>query len=312
MNILSLSTLTNSFNSVKLSGIKVKYQEKKQRAQEQELTAQQRERQSVIDKMQEQAEADRKNAKIASIEAKFKSSGSLSADEIAYMQKERPGYYEELLKQRAEAESYEKALKSCNTKEDVSSVHMVKLSQFMTEANAICNNPVIPKGKKLELMMKLEDRLEGVSKVQTEFTTSEDYARLPSIYDKEEPAPAEEEKPVEKEQDAEGSEKTDTAEKPDSSEKIESAENTDTSAAKPAGDSAEGESTAKPEKAAETATPARKKPASVSEAEPHRKKPAAKKAVKADAPDAGEVQHFISYEIERLRGFKSKQVDVKV
>ena len=299
MDILSLSTLSNAFTSVKLTSIKTKYADKRQKERAQELTAQQRERQSVIEKMQQQAEADRKAAKLSSIQTKFKNGGQLTSEEIAYMRQESPGSYEELLKQKSEAEAYEKALQNCSTKEDVSQVHMVKLSQFMTEANAVCNNPVIPKDKKLEIMLKLRDRLEGISKAQTEFVTSEEHARLPSMYDEEpKTEETEEEKPEEK--------VDDPAEAPVSEEK-------------PAADSEapktnDASETDEPAKKAEGSTEKKSPAPADSEEKPEKIKPVRtkKKPAKSARVDAESVKQFISFEIERLSGFKSKKLDTVV
>ncbi len=103
----------------------------------------------------------------------------LTPDEVAYLQKESPGLYEQRISERQEEEAYKKALSCAKTKDEVEHLHMTRLSQFLSEARTVSKDPAIGKDKKLEIMLKIESRLEREEKATTEFKSSAKYENLP-------------------------------------------------------------------------------------------------------------------------------------
>ncbi len=114
------------------------------------------------------------------INAKLNAGSKLSADEIAYLQKNAPELYREYVEAEQEAESYKKQLKHCKTKEDVQRVKLSKVSSFMAEAKNISNNAVIPDSAKLAMMQKLLKKVMSTEIAHQEFTQSAAYGDMPT------------------------------------------------------------------------------------------------------------------------------------
>lgn len=120
------------------------------------------------------------------INNKLKAGEGLTPEEIDYLKKNDPKAYKEYQELQQEKEAYEKRLKSCKTKEDVESLKLNTMGQFMVAAKQIASNPNIPKGKKKELMERILKRVMGVQKKHVEFILSGRYHSLPTREEEEE------------------------------------------------------------------------------------------------------------------------------
>ena len=120
------------------------------------------------------------------INNKLKAGEGLTPEEIDYLKKNDPKAYKEYQELQQEKEAYEKRLKSCKTKEDVESLKLNTMGQFMAAAKQIASNPNIPKGKKKELMERILKRVMGVQKKHVEFILSGRYHSLPTREEEEE------------------------------------------------------------------------------------------------------------------------------
>lgn len=133
-----------------------------------------------IQRYKEDLEKMRESKKMADISAKLKSGGTLSSEEIEYLQRNNPQMYQDYVEIQNEKEAYERQLKACKTKEDVEELKFTKMSSLLAEAKSVVNNPYIPEGKKLGLMEKILEKTMGVQKIHMEFLQSDFYRNLPT------------------------------------------------------------------------------------------------------------------------------------
>lgn len=148
---------------------------KKEIEAEEEMTPEERE----LKRYQEDMARLREGNKLSDIYAKLRAGAELSADELAYVQKNDPEGYREYLEIKQERETYKKQLKGCRTKADVEKLKLSKMGRFMSEAKSIASDAHIPKDKKLKLMQKLLAKTMGVEEEHDAFVKSERYQYLP-------------------------------------------------------------------------------------------------------------------------------------
>jgi hypothetical protein len=173
-NMAALSQKINSMTlSLQKSETKIKF---KKKAESENKT----ERQRLIDSLQKQIEDQKKNNSLSAIDTKLRSGKVLTADELSYLKKNNPELYQKAVEAKREREQYKNELKSCKTKDDVQRLRAAKLLNFAAEVSAIANNPNIPDGKKYELMMQINQRVEGINEAHSEFIRSGEYSYLPT------------------------------------------------------------------------------------------------------------------------------------
>ncbi len=166
-------------NTVKMAEMDNKWQQKKKnggKALKAEMSPQERQ----IQQYKEDIERMREGRQMSDIDAKLKAGGTLTPEEITYLQRNCPEKYKEYVEIKNEREAYKRQMKSCKTKEDVEKLKMNKMSSFLAEAKSVMNNPNIPKGKKLGLMEKILRRVMGIEKEYVKFVNSGRYKNLPT------------------------------------------------------------------------------------------------------------------------------------
>lgn len=165
-------------NVVELEWLDSKWQQKKESGKifQKELTPEER----MLNLFQEDMQKMRENNDMASVRSKLKSGEALTAEEIAYIQKNAPELYREYQEIKAEKEAYERQLRNCRTKEEVERVKINKVNGILSQARSVLNNPNIPKSAKLGLAEKFLMKTTGIEKVHQEFVKSGKYAELPT------------------------------------------------------------------------------------------------------------------------------------
>lgn len=166
-------------NSVKLAEMDSKWQQKKKnggKSLKMEMSPQEKQ----IQRYKEDLERMREGRQMSDIDAKLKAGGTLTPEEITYLQRNCPEKYKEYVEIKNEREAYKRQMKSCKTKEDVEKLKMNKMNSFLSEAKSVMNNPNIPKGKKLGLMEKILRRVMGIEKEYVKFVNSGRYHNLPT------------------------------------------------------------------------------------------------------------------------------------
>lgn len=118
--------------------------------------------------------------RLQKIRDKLTYGGNLSPDELEYLRQKDPKTYAELKNEEMEQKAYEKELRRCKTKEDVERLKMNRINQSLSVISATKNNPNIPKGQKLGIIMKEKRRMDRVNESTAKFVKSGEYAKLPT------------------------------------------------------------------------------------------------------------------------------------
>lgn len=175
LDVSTMNRLTASQSKLQLSNDRFKAYERKRKRLDEKTN----QKQGILDRLREQQRQSARENKIAELDCRLKNGGALTPDEVAYLQKESPGLYEQRMSERQDLEAYENALSTAKTKDDVESLHMTRLMQYLLEARSVSNASAIPDGKKVEIMTQIDDRLERMEKTTIKFKTSAKYESLP-------------------------------------------------------------------------------------------------------------------------------------
>ena len=82
------------------------------------------------------------------------SGGSLSPEEISYLEKNDPVALKKYRETKEEKESYKEKLRQCKTKEEVDRVKLQKLGELESSLSSIVNDPAIPKSASMLLVFE--------------------------------------------------------------------------------------------------------------------------------------------------------------
>ena len=126
--------------------------------------------QFMIADFQERLEHNREAEKRQKIDNKIMSGGSLSPEEISYLEKNDPV----ALKKYRE------------TKEEVDRVKLQKLGELESSLSSIVNDPAIPKSAKLAKAQEILAKTNNIEAAHLEFVKSADYQSMPTDEEKKE------------------------------------------------------------------------------------------------------------------------------
>ena len=149
---------------------------------ESRLSEYEKSRRAEIKAVQEQAEEMNKNkdADLEKIMAKVNNGKSLTASEKEYLRRKNPQAYEEVMETEQAQKAYEEALKRCRTKEDVQRLKALEMGQRLSAVKSVMNNPNIPEGEKLGLVLKEYKKAKAALEVEMKFVESGAYDELPT------------------------------------------------------------------------------------------------------------------------------------
>ena len=137
--------------------------------------------QFMIADFQDQLEHNREAEKHQKIDNKIMSGGSLSPEEISYLEKNDPVALKKYRETKEEKESYKEKLRQCKTKEEVDRVKLQKLGELESSLSSIVNDPAIPKSAQ-EILAKTNN----IEAAHLEFVKSADYQSMPTDDEKKE------------------------------------------------------------------------------------------------------------------------------
>lgn len=164
-------------NSVKAKMLEVKWEQKKKEVgKKKEMTEGER----VLANFQEQMDKERESNAHADTYTKLKTGGTLSPEEISYLESHDPEALAEYKRALAEKKAYENSLKHCKTREEVERVKMNRMGQFAGEAKRITNDPYIPLEKKVELMNRLNNRVCHINETHLKFERTAKFKDMPT------------------------------------------------------------------------------------------------------------------------------------
>lgn len=114
------------------------------------------------------------------IRMKLNAGKRLTSEEMAYLEEHDPETYKKAKSIEMERQAYEQELKRCKTKEDVQRLKMSHAAASLSSVNEIKNNPKIPSGKKLELIVQEHRRFCAIEEETQKFVDSGRYSKLPT------------------------------------------------------------------------------------------------------------------------------------
>lgn len=142
--------------------------------------------QFMIADFQERLEHNREAEKRQKIDNKIMSGGSLSPEEISYLEKNDPVALKKYRETKEEKESYKEKLRQCKTKEEVDRVKLQKLGELESSLSSIVNDPAIPKSAKLAKAQEILAKTNNIEAAHLEFVKSADYQSMPTDDEKKE------------------------------------------------------------------------------------------------------------------------------
>lgn len=142
--------------------------------------------QFMIADFQDQLEHNREAEKRQKIDNKIMSAGSLSPEEISYLEKNDPVALKKYRETKEEKESYKEKLRQCKTKEEVDRVKLQKLGELESSLSSIVNDPAIPKSAKLAKAQEILAKTNNIEAAHLEFVKSADYQSMPTDEEKKE------------------------------------------------------------------------------------------------------------------------------
>ena len=140
--------------------------------------------QFMIADFQDQLEHNREAEKRQKIDNKIMSGGSLSPEEISYLEKNDPVALKKY--RETKEESYKEKLRQCKTKEEVDRVKLQKLGELESSLSSIVNDPAIPKSAKLAKAQEILAKTNNIEAAHLEFVKSADYQSMPTDEEKKE------------------------------------------------------------------------------------------------------------------------------
>ena len=142
--------------------------------------------QFMIADFQDQLEHNREAEKRQKIDNKIMSGGSLSPEEISYLEKNDPAALKKYRETKEEKEAYKEKLRQCKTKEEVDRVKLQKLGELESSLSSVVNDPTIPKSAKLAKAQEILAKTNNIEAAHLEFVKSADYQCLPTDEEKKE------------------------------------------------------------------------------------------------------------------------------
>lgn len=142
--------------------------------------------QFMIADFQDQLEHNRETQKRQKIDNKIMSGGSLSPEEISYLEKNDPVALKKYRETKEEKESYKEKLRQCKTKEEVDRVKLQKLGELESSLSSVVNDPTIPKSAKLAKAQEILAKTNNIEAAHLEFVKSADYQSMPTDNEKKE------------------------------------------------------------------------------------------------------------------------------
>lgn len=175
MNFSSIPSSVGGYNFSHIQKKPEQLSPKQQAEQRENMSPKERDIQMFSDIAKNNREAD----KIQSIDTKLKTGKKLTDDEKKELKSKNPELYKEAIKVEQERSAFEKELKNAKTKEDVNDMKINHLNKFLIDVKDVTTNSVIPKAKKLELVMQIGREFNNMMDAHNEFVKSADFISMP-------------------------------------------------------------------------------------------------------------------------------------
>ncbi len=146
----------------------------------------QEESKKIIDAYKESHENDKSDEKLSNLRLKAMYGNNLSQEEMEYIRKKDPQFYQTIKAEKDELKSFEKKLKSAKTKEDAQRVVANEANAALSKVNAVTNNPHITEATKMSVCAAECRKLMKKQEVFSRFIDKGEYEKLPTEAEKHE------------------------------------------------------------------------------------------------------------------------------
>ncbi len=146
----------------------------------------QEESKKIIDAYKESQKNDKSDEKLSNLRLKAMYGSDLSQDEMEYIRKKDPQFYQTIKAEKDELKSFEKKLKSAKTKEDAQRVVANEANAALSKVNAVTNNPHITEATKMSVCAAECRKLMKKQEVFSRFIDKGEYDKLPTEAEKHE------------------------------------------------------------------------------------------------------------------------------
>jgi hypothetical protein len=141
--------------------------------------ADEKEDNSTVGMLKRQFEQVKHTTTMSSIQSKLRTGKRLTKAEKAYLKVNSPDLYDQAARIEQERENYKQELRRCRSKRDVEELRRRRALLYAAEANAVANNPNIPREKKQEYLDYIGMRVAAAEDEYTEFSETAEYKTLP-------------------------------------------------------------------------------------------------------------------------------------
>lgn len=169
---MNFMMITNMNSFLNMSNLQCKWNEKaKNPMAETEITGNSTKTAGILRQVEQMHETQNKD-RAGQMYSKLVNGGSLSPAELEYMRTVAPDLYNSAVRTMAERKAYEEALRQCETKDDVNSLHMSKIASVMGQVkDAMARND-------LPACIAANNRMNALSKVMTDYSRTAEFRNL--------------------------------------------------------------------------------------------------------------------------------------
>lgn len=123
-------------------------------------------------------------SRMTEIRNKYMAGGKLTADEMEYVSKNDPKFYQEIKKEQQELKSFEKRLRAAKTKEEAQRVIADEANNALSKVKAVTNDPHISDADKMAVCVAEYRKLVKKQEIFAKFAEKGEYHKLPTEAEK--------------------------------------------------------------------------------------------------------------------------------
>lgn len=135
---------------------------------------------SCLDRLAEEAKESKDKMTIQAIYTKVQMGKKLTREEKEYLRENDQATYMKVNAAEQKRKAFERELKACRTKEEVQRLKFTYQSESLASIKSISNNPNIPEGEKLGLILAEYAKSQAIEEAVRDFQKRGEYAELPT------------------------------------------------------------------------------------------------------------------------------------
>lgn len=120
------------------------------------------------------------SSKLSYIQNKLANGSKLTHSEKLYLKEKDPVAYQRATTIEAECAVYEKALKSCKTKDEAHKLKITHLSSSISTINSVKNDSNIPDSQKIKILSEQQQKMARLNNITIKFIKQGEMSKLPT------------------------------------------------------------------------------------------------------------------------------------